>query len=171
MIEEKKISATIEKYVAGSVEYSKLLMIKKEMEDLIEKEIDSTFTKEEIDLARKYKDRVYFQRDIDLMYATNIPYSYRRYLEKALELKLVKIDKPEILKSYHDFLKKDDADSDFKKEHKDLYLGLRSKMMDMSSIINDLVKKIGAIDSTLSDKTMNITSVKKYYPQLYELMK
>lgn len=168
MIKDDLRCATIRKVVATSVEYSNLLSIKTEMENCVISGIDSMFTSEEITVARNNRDKIKFQGDIDLEYALNVAYGYRHYLRSACVLGTGKSDKPEIITGYHDII---DKNSSLKEENSELYNQLNSLFIKFNKEAEDLEKKITAVDNVLSMKSMNITSIKKYYPELYELMK
>lgn len=168
MIKDDLRCATIRKVVAASVEYSNLLSIKTEMENCIISGIDSMFTSEEITVARNNRDKIKFQKDIDLEYALNVAYGYRHYMRSACVLSIGKSDKPEIITSYHDIT---DENSSLKEENSELYNQLNSLLKKFNKEVKDLEKKIKAVDDVLSMKSMNITSIKKYYPELYELIK
>lgn len=167
MINREKIAATLGKYMAASEEYSDLLLLKKEMENLIIDNINSTYSDKEVDIARKNRESVVFQKNISLEYKLGIPWEYRHYFSKIYTLDLDSIDKPAIILSTDDIT---GDDPELKKDNKELYEKVNDVYKRLRKDVDSLCKKMKAIDEALSNKSMNITSIKKYYPELYNLM-
>ena len=167
MIEESKRSLAIKKYVAGSEELAKMLSIKKEMEDLIIDKINSTYSDKEVEIARRNRNSVYFQNDISIEYELCVSWNYRHYLTNMDHLTLKHVDKPAVILSTSDITSES---SPLKEIDEDFYNSLKSKLAKINAEGKCLQKKLDALNQVLSDKAMNITSVKKYYPELYNLM-
>ena len=167
MIERGKVTAALKKYAAVSEEFSNLKKIRNEMETLILDCINSTYSDKEVEIARKYRNNVVFQKDIDLEYKLEMSWEFRNFLSSIYKLNLSHVDKPAVILSISDA---EDNDSELKSENMELYTKLNSLLKQLKSESSKLNKKLRAIDEALSDKSMNITSIKKYYPELYQLM-
>jgi len=167
MIEHSKITAVLQKYTAVSEEFSKLKKIKNEMEALILESINSTYSDKEVAVAKKYRDNVIFQKDLSLEYEFNLSWEFRRYVSSIYTISLSQVDKPAVILSIREI---EDKDTELKKENEELYTKLNKLFKDLKTESSNLNKKLHAIERVLSDKSMNITSIKKYYPELYKLM-
>lgn len=167
MIEHSKITAVLQKYAAVSEEFSKLKKIKDEMEALILESINSTYSDKEVAIAKKYRDNVMFQKDLSLEYEFDLSWEFRRFVSSINTIKLSQVDKPAVILSIREI---EDKDSELKKENEGLYTKLNKLLKQLKDESASLNKKLHAIERSLSDKAMNITSIKKYYPELYKLM-
>jgi hypothetical protein len=168
MVEQSKITAALRKYAAGSEEFSNMTKIKNEMETIILDSINSTYSDREVEIAKKYRDNVMFQKDISLEYELDISWEFRNFVSSSLNtIKLAQVDKPAVILSIRDI---EENDSELKKENEELYTELNKLFKKLKKYSSSLNKKLHAIKDVLSDKSMNITSIKKYYPELYKLM-
>ena len=167
MVEQSKITAALRKYAAGSEEFSNMTKIKNEMETVILDSINSTYSDKEVEIAKKYRDSVMFQKDISLEYELELSWEFRNFVSSLNTIKLAQVDKPAVILSIRDV---EDEDSELKKENEELYTELNKLFKKLKKYSSSLNKKLHAIKDVLSDKSMNITSIKKYYPELYKLM-
>ena len=167
MIERSKITAALKKYAAGSEEFSNMTRIKNEMETVILDSISSTYSDKEVEIAKKYRDNVMFQKDISLEYELGLSWEFRNFVSSLNTIKLVQIDKPAVILSIREA---EDEDGELKKENEELYTKLNKLLKELKKYSSSLDKKLHAFERVLSDKSMNITSIKKYYPELYKLM-
>lgn len=167
MIEHSKITAVLQKYTAVSEEFSKLKKIRNEMEALILESINSTYSDKEVAVAKKYRDNVMFQKDLSLEYELDLSWEFRKYVSSIYTISLSQVDKPAVILSIREI---EDKDTELKKENEELYTKLNKLFKDLKTESSNLNKKLHAIERVLSDKSMNITSIKKYYPELYKLM-
>lgn len=167
MVEQSKITAALRKYAAGSEEFSNMTRIKNEIETVILDSISSTYSDKEVEIAKKYRDNVMFQKDISLEYELGLSWEFRNFVSSLNTIKLAQVDKPAVILSIREA---EEEDGELKKENEELYTKLNKLLKELKKYSSSLDKKLHAIERVLSDKSMNITSIKKYYPELYKLM-
>ena len=174
MIRKYIIVAAEKKYAATKAsEVQEIKGILKEMQTLCVNRIKEVYPQELLDFKARFPKYIKEQPDISLSYDLDISWNDRTLFERCcggsgggLVVHLAQFGLPLFLSSSRDIT----VTSDFYKKEKDFcdqFINLKTAM---EKKIKQLVSKLRAIDDALGAESMNKTSIKKYYPNLYELV-
>jgi len=167
MIERKYRDLAEAKYLARSKKYLEATNKAKELQNLVTNYLQETLTEEAIKYSIKYPDRVNIQDNLDFEYELSCSWSYRHLISNMMKVNLKGLGLPRLYPSVSTIF---DTESEFYKEHKAFCKKLIKLIKEISDIIKEVGPEVDALESALSEKSMNKTSIQKFYPELYELI-
>ena len=154
-----------ERYLGQSETYKKITQICSDIRTSFENYLKEHTSAESIQYMAKYPDRISVQGDIDLTYEADVPWEWRRVIfDSMLNVQLAKLNFPRLFPSpSFMFCDNSEFDKEFTNE-------IKKKIKSLGPLVKTLTPELEALDKALSEKTMNKTSIKEYYPELYNLM-
>ena len=166
MIERFYRNLATGRYLAQSENYKKILQICSEIRASFENYLKEHVSAEAIDYMLKYPDRVAVQNDIDLSYNVQTSWRWRSTIfnNNMLIISLNSLNLPRVFPSVSNMFGKDSSfDKDFTAK-------IDRRLKELDSLANNLIPELEALENALSEKSMNKTSIKEYYPELYNLI-
>lgn len=179
MINRTLIKETVDKYIAQRKMAAAVGAKNKELVDFCVDFIKSYYTQELFDFYKEDKakggsgprvtndqgDLTFGYWDLDTKSSgiTDVVVKdmsgARRYFPSALSLKLSAFGLPEFF------------DGPYSELPKEFLIPFKEKVTALAIQINNCMEEINALNDTLMDPGMTITSIKKEYPELYQLIK
>ena len=168
MIDKTTRDSARDKYLANSKEYVEICNLLNEIKsDFVDYLINNS-SEEVLDYMKRHPEYIILQKDISLKY--QLDYVARGVFQNSssvsLTIDLGKLNLPTLFPPYFN-----DYDNEpFYNNHKEFVDKFHEKLGRLNKMAAELNNVLVKLDTVLSEESMNKTSIKKYYPELYNLM-